>query len=132
MIIDVFVCCFTVTNLWGHMTNRKDIDLKALKKKLLIQRQEILDDTQASEESRQPVELDQTSVGRLSRMDALQDQAMALETDRRRHVELQHIEAALKRMEDGEYGYCQSCDEDIPEKRLGIDPTASVCIDCAK
>ncbi len=114
------------------MTNRKDIDLKALKKKLVAHRQEILNDAQTSEEFRQPVQLDQTSVGRLSRMDAIQGQAMALETDRRRHVELQHIEAALKRMADGEYGYCRSCDEEIPKKRLQIDPTASVCIDCAK
>jgi len=117
---------------YGTMTTRKDIDQKALKNKLLSHRQEILDDTQTSKESREPVELDQTSVGRLSRMDALQDQAMALETNRRRHVELLHIDAALKRMEDGTYGYCLSCDEEIPEKRLEIDPTASVCVDCAR
>ncbi len=114
------------------MRKRKDIDQKALKKMLLAHRQEILDDARTSEEFRQPVELDQTSVGRLSRMDALQDQAMALETERRRQIELKHIDTALKRMEDGTYGYCQSCDEDIPKKRLLIDPTASVCIDCAK
>ncbi|MHA1597705.1 MAG: TraR/DksA family transcriptional regulator [Alphaproteobacteria bacterium] len=113
------------------MANRKDIDIKALKKRLFAQRREILDDTEASEEARQPVELDQTSVGRLSRMDALQGQAMALETDRRRHVELHHIDAALKLIESGDYGYCQMCDEKIPAKRLNIDPTASVCIDCA-
>ncbi len=113
------------------MTNRTDINLKTLRKKLRDNRRRILDDTRTSEEFRQPVQLDQTSVGRLSRMDALQDQAMALETDRRRQVELQHIENALKRMADGCYGYCLSCDEDIPEKRLQIDPTASVCIDCA-
>jgi len=114
------------------MTKNKNIDIEAIKKQLLAHRREVLDDTAASEDARQPVELDQTTVGRLSRMDALQGQAMALETDRRRHVELQHIDAALKRIEDGEFGYCQVCDEKIPEKRLKIDPTASVCIDCAK
>ncbi|MBT3238330.1 MAG: TraR/DksA family transcriptional regulator [Rhodospirillaceae bacterium] len=113
------------------MSNRKDINIKNIQKRLLAHRQEVMDDTDASEESRQPVELDQTSVGRLSRMDALQGQAMALETDRRRHVELQHIDAALKLIDEGEYGYCQICDEEIPVKRLDIDPTASVCIDCA-
>ena len=114
------------------MSNRTDIDIKALKKKLLAHRQEILDDATLTEDERQPVTLDQTSVGRLSRMDALQNQAMALETDRRRHVELQHIEAALKRIEDGEYGECLNCGEDIAAKRLEIEPTASVCINCAK
>ena len=65
------------------MATRSTINRTALKKQLLAQRQEILADAQSSEQARQPVELDQTSVGRLSRMDALQDQAMALETDRR-------------------------------------------------
>lgn len=114
------------------MTNRSDIDIKVLKKKLLAHRQEILDDCANTEGDRQPVELDQTSVGRLSRMDALQSQAMAIETDRRRHIELQHIEAALQRIEDGEYGECQNCGENIAAKRLEIEPTASICIDCAK
>ncbi len=114
------------------MTKRKDINIKVLKKTLLDHRQEILNDTANTEEARQPVELDQTTVGRLSRMDALQNQAMALETDRRRHVELQHIEAALKRMEDGDFGECLNCGEDIAAKRLEIDPTAAICIDCAK
>lgn len=114
------------------MTARNDIDISALKEKLLAQQREILDDSASSEDARRPVELDQTSVGRLSRMDALQNQAMALETDRRRHVELQHIEAALKRIDDGDYGECLNCGEDIAPKRLEIDPTAAICIDCAK
>jgi DnaK suppressor protein len=114
------------------MTKRKDINPKALKKNLLAHRQEILDDTASSEESRQPVQLDQTSVGRLSRIDAIQFQAMALETDRRRQVELRHIESALKRIDDEDYGECQICGEDIKAKRLKIDPSAVICIDCAK
>lgn len=114
------------------MAKRKDIEIEAIKKQLLAHRLEIMDDTVASEEARQPVELDQTTVGRLSRMDALQGQAMALATDQRRHVEVQHIDAALQRIEDGEYGYCQVCDEKIPAKRLKVDPTASICIDCAE
>ncbi len=114
------------------METRKDLDLDALKAQLLAHRRELLDDSASSEDARQPVELDQTSVGRLSRMDALQSQAMALETDRRRHVELQHIDAALKRIEDGEYGECLNCGEDIAARRLEIEPTAAICIDCAR
>ncbi|MBL6933093.1 MAG: TraR/DksA family transcriptional regulator [Rhodospirillales bacterium] len=114
------------------MANRDDIDITALKKKLLAHRKELLEDTANTEEARQPVELDQTSVGRLSRMDALQNQAMALETDRRRHVELQHIKAALKRIEEGNFGECLSCGDDIAARRLEIEPTAAICISCAK
>lgn len=84
-----------------------------------------------SKEARAAVELDQTRVGRLSRMDALQGQAMALETDRRRGLELQKIEGALRRLEDGEYGACVRCSEEVEVKRLELDPAATLCFDCA-
>jgi DnaK suppressor protein len=114
------------------MMKRKDINLQALKQKLLAHRQEILDDTASSHVSRQPVQLDQTSVGRLSRMDAIQYQAMALEMERRRQIELQHIKAALKRINEDDFGECQICGKYIKAKRLEVDPSVAVCIDCAK
>ena len=114
------------------MTKRKDINLQALKKKLLAHRQEILKDAASSEASRQPVKLDQTSVGRLSRIDAIQFQSMALETDRRRQVELKQIKAALKRIDEDDFGECQICGDYIKAKRLEINPRATICIDCSK
>lgn len=86
----------------------------------------------SSADSRTVVELDQTSVGRLSRMDALQVQAMALANDRRRAAELQRIAAALERLERGTFGACSECGEDIEAKRLDIDPTIQKCISCAR
>ncbi len=77
------------------------------------------------------VKLDQSAVGRLSRMDALQVQAMSQETNRRRALELQRICAALKRLAAGEYGYCLTCDEPIARGRLEFDPAVTLCIDCA-
>ena len=77
------------------------------------------------------VALDQTSVGRLSRMDALQGQAMSLEQGRRRERELQKIAAALRRIEAGDYGDCLACDEPIAIERLTLDPAATLCIRCA-
>ncbi len=71
-------------------------------------------------------------VGRLSRMDALQEQAMQVETERRRHQELQRIEAALERIDEGEFGYCAVCGDEIELKRLEHDPTVPTCIACAK
>jgi DnaK suppressor protein len=65
-------------------------------------------------------------------MDALQGQAMAKEVERRREVELQRITAALERLDEGEFSYCVACGEDIPLKRLELDPTAPTCINCAK
>ncbi len=84
-----------------------------------------------SAEARAPVELDQTTQGRLSRMDALQSQAMALETQRRRELRRARIKAALARLEEGEYGACVTCGEEIGEARLAVDPTTPTCVDCA-
>ena len=103
----------------------------ALKGLLLSRREELEQLAKTSRDSRRPVELDQTRVGRLSRMDALQSQAMAVETERRRSLELTRIAAALQRMDEGEYGYCVSCGDKIPVKRLELDPTTTVCVDCA-
>ncbi len=109
-----------------------DIDIEAVKTRLIALRADLLDTSETSAESRQPVELDQSRVGRLSRMDALQGQAMALEIARRRANEVRRIEAALARIDDGAYGYCVTCGEDIAAKRLDLDPAAAVCIDCAR
>lgn len=114
------------------MAKKRKIDVKAYKKRLTEMRQEIEQLSEVTEEARQPVVLDQTMVGRLSRMDALQTQAMQLETERRRTIEIQRIDAALKRITGGEFGECVSCGEDIEPKRLENDPTTPTCFDCAQ
>ena len=113
------------------MTDRLNIDLKKTKSNLQNLKQELTRLAESSEDGRQPVELDQTAVGRLSRMDALQGQAMALEQARRRELEIKRIDAALQRIEEGDYGYWLSCDEEIEAKRLELDPTTPTCISCA-
>ena len=105
--------------------------LTAYKKHLLTLHKELARLSKVTEISRNPVELDQTSVGRLSRMDAMQAQAMQLETGRRREQELIRIDSALKRIETGGFGYCAICDEEIEEKRLLHDPTFLTCMGCA-
>jgi DnaK suppressor protein len=77
------------------------------------------------------VTLDQSCVGRLSRMDAMQSQAMNQEAQRRRGVEIKRLEAALQSLAEDDYGYCEDCGEDISEGRLMIDPAAQYCIGCA-
>ncbi len=78
------------------------------------------------------VELDQQAVGRLSRMDALQNQAMAKASHVRRQTLKTRFEAALRRMDAGEFGYCEDCGDDIAQARLALDPAATRCISCAK
>ena len=99
----------------------------------LIARLEALDaQGEDSRDDRSTVTLDQQSVGRLSRMDAMQRQAMAQATERRRSDERRRIKAALDRLVEGEYGYCMDCGEDIEKGRLDADPTVPLCLSCAR
>ncbi len=100
--------------------------------RLVALREELRALSKAACEDRKPVSLDQQSVGRLSRQDSLQVQAMAQAQDARRAKELQRIEAALKRLDEGEYGWCVGCGEAIADKRLEIDPAAPRCAECAQ
>lgn len=83
-------------------------------------------------ESRSPVTLDQSSVGRLSRMDAMQMQAMAAAQSRRRTTQVSRIKAALARLEAGTYGLCVTCEEEIEPARLDFDPATPLCLGCAR
>ena len=85
-----------------------------------------------SADERAPVKLDQQSVGRLSRMDALQVQAMAKAEQGRREARLLRVRSALARIEDGSFGDCLRCGEEIEPKRLESDPAATMCIHCAR
>lgn len=110
----------------------KNKKIEAFRTLLLRQKQELLAADETGDEAEQVVELDQTRVGRLSRMDALQAQAMSLETGRRRRQTLVDIEAALNRIEEHEFGECFECGSDINPNRLQADPTATLCITCAE
>jgi DnaK suppressor protein len=98
---------------------------------LLALKQSLLKAQETGDQAEQTVELDQTRMGRLSRMDAMQVQAMSKETGRRRRQKLLQIDAALRRLEEDDYGYCQDCGEDIAPARLEVDPTVLLCITCA-
>lgn len=82
-------------------------------------------------QDRRPVTLDQQSVGRLSRMDAMQQQAMANATEARRHARLRAIDAAFARIMTEDFGWCDDCGEFIGTARLDLDPTLTRCIGCA-
>lgn len=91
-----------------------------------------LTDVEASKrESARPVELDQTRVGRLSRQDALQSQALSKAALERNRIEIQRLRRALAKIEEDEYGWCIECGELIPVARLEIDPAADYCVRCA-
>jgi DnaK suppressor protein len=111
---------------------RNDLDLNYFKE-LLEERLAALQAGRAAQiKEGAPVALDQSCVGRLSRMDAMQQQAMAQATGQRAEIEAQQLRAALSRWHSGDYGYCAQCEEEIGEGRLRVEPGNLLCIDCAR
>lgn len=107
------------------------IDLNKAKARLKSAREDLVEQSRISKQARTTVELDQQSVGRLSRMDAMQQQAMAEALERTRQRDLLRIDQAKRRISDDDYGYCVNCDAEIPDGRLAIDPMAERCVGCA-
>ena len=106
--------------------------VEQIRQKLLGLRSELQEREETFKETGEPVELDQARVGRLSRMDAMQAQQMALEAARRRQNQLLKIEGALRRIESGKYGFCFVCGEEIDVRRLSVDPANTRCMKCAE
>lgn len=115
-----------------HQTHMTKAQLSQFNKNLLKLQQELQELELEFAKSGDIVKLDQSSVGRLTRMDAMQAQQMALETSRRRQIQIQKIEGALRRIESDDYGYCFVCEEDIDIRRLEADPTNTRCLKCAE
>jgi len=108
-----------------------EIEFHRIKAMIQARLSAIADENALGLDGQAVVELDQQAVGRLSRMDALQNQAMAKAQQGRRNIETKRLHAALARMAAGEYGYCDDCGEDIPVKRLELDAAAIKCVNCA-
>ena len=114
------------------MTTQRNYDPKIIKAALAAERADLLNTSAAAAADRRPVELDQQSVGRLSRMDALQAQAMAQALEARRQERLLRIDAAEQRLAEDAFGDCAVCGTEIAPKRLEFDPTVTRCVDCAE
>lgn len=109
--------------------DEKKID--SFRQHLLQMRSEFMNLSSTSEDAAKTVELDQSAVGRLSRMDAMRAQSMAIETKGRGERQLLRIEGALRRIAAGDYGACFTCGEEINIRRLDVDPSYTQCIKCA-
>lgn len=87
--------------------------------------------TTSAEDTTATVDLDQSRVGRLSRIDALQNQAISQSAVANRMIQIVEVKVALERLKNNEYGLCEACDEPINPKRLEHNPAARLCIVCA-
>lgn len=83
----------------------------------------------ATRDGAKPVDLDQP-IGRLTRMDAIQMQKLTQASRRRNQVRSQQVTAALRRIETGDYGFCNLCEDDIEWARLKARPETPVCLEC--
>ena len=101
-----------------------------LLQQLLTKQQELASSLEKSAENAQPVTLDQQSVGRVSRIDAIQQQQMAKASREQDLILQKQVAAALKRIEIEEYGYCIECAESIGFARLQAQPQSPLCLNC--
>jgi len=108
-----------------------ETDITRFAAQICARLEEIEQENRLGRDGQAVVELDQQSVGRLSRMDALQNQAMAKAQQVRRDGEARGLRAALARIDAGEFGYCEECGETIAPRRLELNPAVTRCIGCA-
>ena len=104
---------------------------KELREELERQLERLERSMSTTDEASRPVELDQQAVGRLSRMDSLQNQHMSRNLQKREQIRYAAIRRALDRMDDGTYGICPGCDEEIEVGRLMIMPEVEHCPICS-
>jgi DnaK suppressor protein len=108
-----------------------EMQIDSFRQRLLELRSDLMNLSSTSDDAAKTVYLDQSAVGRLSRMDAMRAQGMAIETKGRREQQLLKIEGALRRMAAGDFGVCVTCGEEIDIRRLDVDPSYTQCIQCA-
>lgn len=105
-------------------------EVAALEDRLERRLAELNEALRHSADAQRPVVLDQTGVGRLSRMDALQQQATRLTLREGLQREKRRVEAALARIRGGTYGICCACEHELSVERLQADPAAPFCMEC--
>lgn len=107
-----------------------EIQLDEMLAKLNQLRNELEEEASSLQHASEPVMLDQQSVGRVSRGDALQQQSMAIASLGHCQERIRQIEDALSKIDNDEYGYCEGCGEQISSARLNAKPESPLCISC--
>jgi DnaK suppressor protein len=107
-------------------TEKQTAELQA---RLTTQREELLSLLKSTRDSTRPVALDEP-IGRLTRMDAMQQQNMSAENRRQTDLRLRQVEQALGLMERGTYGLCLRCEDPIGYARLSARPESPFCLVC--
>ena len=112
------------------MDQLNQLQVAGLKSSLEQLQSELQQQLDRAKEATATVNLDQTLLGRVSRMDAMQQQSVALSTLNLTRKKLQRVQSALRDIDSGDYGFCKRCDEEIGFSRLKVQPEANLCIHC--
>ena len=115
----------------GSIVDWNEKELVAFRQAIDARLAELSADLDRGKDGTNTVALDQQAIGRLSRQDALINQAMSQAQQSRRRAERQRLKAALLRLSEGEYGYCEDCGDALPIGRLKLDLAATRCVECA-
>jgi DnaK suppressor protein len=107
-----------------------DLDLATYERRLRDELQSVAKSLERAIDSAAPVELDQTNIGRVSRIDAIQQQAMAMDFRNRLQQRKRRLEAAFNRIGSGDFGLCCECQDELDTERLDADPATVFCIAC--
>ena len=111
----------------GELTSA---EVAELQEDLHVLERELREGLVDSEAAARPVELDQAAVGRVSRIDAIQQQTMVAANRAGAQIRLAQVMAAIGAVEREEYGYCKACEEPIAFRRLKVRPEAPFCVRC--
>ena len=106
-----------------------DTEKKELKEIIDSQIHSTKEEIEELKELTKPITLD-NSIGRLSRMDAINNKAINEKALRDKKRTLQKLERATERSEKGELGTCLRCGDEIPFGRLKIMPWTTRCVKC--
>ncbi len=112
-----------------ELTEGQVAELRADLEALAVQ---LAENVRSTHEASAPVELDQAAVGRVSRIDAIQLQQMAVAQQRRAGLRLEQVRVALREFDADEYGWCVDCGEGIGYARLKARPESSRCMACVR
>ena len=104
-------------------------EIDGLRRSLQELEQELRRQLETAEDAARPVDLDEP-IGRVSRIDAIQQQSMAQANRGQARVRLQQVRAALERIADGDYGDCAQCGEPVGLARLQVRPETPFCVSC--
>ncbi len=108
-----------------------NLDIAKFEQRMKTELQSVIASLDQGTDATATVELDQSTVGRVSRIDAVQQQAVAIGLQNRLQLRRRKLEAALARITSGHFGKCCECQDRLEIERLEADAATVFCMDCA-